>query len=265
MAGQAPEAGVSTMLDVEVAPAAADLIAPDDIGAELAATGRDKAANGEWMETAEHSDMVESGADGEDLQGRRRPRRQVRRAKKEIELDAADADYANESAEIYDEDASDDATGERAHQLYDDEAPTADITPPDSSDADIEIVVVGGARPALDDPAPDEAPGDEEQPSQVEPSRPQMTRADDQEASRENEEGDEGVVGGAGRPLPLDQATQDVDRLPTGGAPASHTFTGDEDRLSEKARRTEVIRVGEHDERDGEGGPRRGWWQRLLS
>ena len=50
-----------------------------------------------------------------------------------------------------------------------------------------------------------------------------------------------------------------------GAAKASLAPADDAEQASERARRTEVIRVGENAEHNGEGGQRRGWWQRLLS
>jgi hypothetical protein len=117
-----------------------------------------------------------------------------------------------------------------------------------------EVVIVGEARRPL--PADG---GDEETKRAIETLQvPILEGGADSFASREAEhDHSEAEIG------PNDNASIATVDSSEPRADASHR-PSDDPEYSPKVRRTEVIHVGEHEERD-EGGPRRGWWQRLLS
>jgi hypothetical protein len=214
-------------------------------------------------------------------------------------------DAARESGEV-----SEDLL-KQASPIGGEEEPTYDETLTSRPEDRIEIMLVGGARPAIEEPTTEEAQANAEQtdlrelPLAAEAAPPAET-ADDQQRPGAEDDAEVVVVGEARRPVPADGGDDETRRpieslqvpIPEHGADscasreADHDHTQAEVRPSDnelvlpvdssepsgralhpssddpehlpKARRTEVIHVGEHEERD-EGGPRRGWWQRLLS
>ena len=308
----------------------------------------DEAAEGEWdepVEIAETVEMAESAVagngepDGSHAPRRRRRRRLDESSKQQAGLDTAAIDVAREDVisgnahsethetnsgavsddprgTTYADDfeteqspaASDDLNGERAWPIADEEPPSdeASTSPPEEA---IEIIVVGGTRPALAEPAPEEMADKLEESEQAELSE-STAAADGGEWSGTDDSATVDVVGEARPPLPLEESgamaisgepreasdiaiveqsgvsaseelesrhemhrsevTQDVEAVAVpvfssnAEAKASPPPANDAEQ-SEKARRTEVIRVGENAEHNGEGGSRRGWWQRLLS
>jgi ribonuclease E len=180
----------------------------------------------------------------------------------------------------------------RDDQLSDEDAATAEAD---------EIVVVGGTRPSIGEPDLTEPPSEPQgEPVQAaDEMLPTRASLDEHEGRRASDDVDVVVVGEARPPLAEsevqeihapDHAAQSTSDEPQPGYAAGDTAsarpveerlasaehaenepaqsgssTGEPHPLSEKARRTEVIRVGEGGDRGGEDGPRRGWWQRLLS
>jgi ribonuclease E len=121
---------------------------------------------------------------------------------------------------------------------------------------DAETVVVGEPRPPLE--GTDEERGDLGQPLQVAIAETSDTlrMIDEPEPAYHGQQSGDVQQPDDGRPLPVDPSDAEV--------VSAHA---DEARpASEEERRTEVVRVGEGGEdRGGADGPRRGWWQRLLS
>jgi hypothetical protein len=120
---------------------------------------------------------------------------------------------------------------------------------------DAEIVVVGEARPPLE--GTDEERVDLGQPLQVAIAETTDTlrMIDEPEPAYHGQQSGDVQQPDDGRPLPVDSSDAEV--------VSAHA---DEARpASEEERRTEVVRVGEGEDRGGADGPRRGWWQRLLS
>ena len=345
-----PANGAGTMLEADGPREPGTLIAEAEVGDGADEEEWNEAADGKWdepVETAESVDMAESAAAGNgELDGLHAPRRRQRRRRDESSeqqagLDEATIDVAREdvisgdahsethetnsgavsedpSEMTYADDfeteqspaASDDLNGERAWPIADEEPSSAEasISPPEEA---IEIIVVGGIRPALAEPGPEETADKLAESEQTELS--ESTTADDGgQWPATDHRATVDVVGEARPPLPLEESgamaisreprqasdiaivehsgdvgaseetephhemhrsevTQDVEAvaLPVlssnGEAKAPPQPADDAEQVSERARRTEVIRVGEDAEHNGEGGQRRGWWQRLLS
>jgi ribonuclease E len=304
------EMGVATVVDLDQAEESVDFIAADEVEAETPEPLAMQQANG--------------GDDGkaETLHSRRRSRHQDTRkgASREVEQDAFAADAEDAAAatmaSAYDyateepEQAREDFT-RQASPTGGEEEPTSDETLTSRPQEAIDITVIGGARPAIEEPTTDEAQANAEETDSGElplpaEAAPLEVMADDQQRPAAEDNAEVVVVGEARRPLPADGGDEETRRAieslqvpilehgadsdapreadrdhskaevgPSEDAPvvpadssepranASHPSPDDLEHLP-KARRTEVIHVGEHDERD-EGGPRRGWWQRLLS
>ena len=131
-------------------------------------------------------------------------------------------------------------------------APIADASPSfdEADDArgrlaanDAEAVIVGDVRP------PDEERVDSRQP-------PQVAHADASDTLH---------VIDKPEPVYHDQQYGDVRCPDEGSLPVEPSHTEVVGRASEEEGRTEVVRVGEGEDRGGANEPRRGWWQRLLS
>jgi ribonuclease E len=120
---------------------------------------------------------------------------------------------------------------------------------------DAEIAVVGGARAPLD--GTDEERVHLRQPLQVAIAETSGTVhvIDEPEPAYHGQQSGDVQQPDDGRPLPIDSSDAEVVSAHPDEAP----------RASEEERRTEVVRVGEGEDRSGSDGPRRGWWQRLLS
>jgi ribonuclease E len=300
------EMDAATVVDLDQAEEGADFIAADEVEAE----------------TAEPLEMQQThgGDDGkaETLHSERRSRHQEARkgASREAEQDAFAAD-AEDAAAATMASAYEHATEETQERSEDfkrqasptggEEEPTNDETLTSCRQEAVDIMVIGGARPAIEEPATDEAQANAQEilPVPAEAAPPEVM-ADDQQRPAAEDDAEVVIVGEARRPLPADGGDEETKRaietlqvpILEGGADsfasreAEHDHSeaeigpndnasiatvdssepradashrpSDDPEYSPKVRRTEVIHVGEHEERD-EGGPRRGWWQRLLS
>lgn len=314
---------VSAVADLDELEETAGSVMADEIEAETALTGPDtELADTEWSEPIEIPqplEVTEGRGDGEtetSHMGSRARHRDTRTGGSEVEQDEpvlAEA-TASEALNAYDypaeelEDVSEDLSREGS-PVDGEEEPTYGDTLTSSPEEANEIMVVGGARPAIEEPTTEDAEGNVEEtgselPVAAEAAAPEEI-ADDEKRPTPEDDTKVVVVGEAHPTLPADgrdDATREasgslhVAALEHGAAYASGEAESDrpeaeverrDDALVlpvdspepqasalhpssdhpehlQKTRRTEVIQVGEHDERE-EGGPRRGWWQRLLS
>jgi hypothetical protein len=110
---------------------------------------------------------------------------------------------------------------------------------------------VGEARPPLE--GTDEDGVDLEQPLQVAEASVALRTDEPQHAYPGQESGV--AQPDDGRPLPVDSSD----------AEAVFSHPDEPRQVSEETRGTEVVRVEEREDGAGDDGPRRGWWQRLLS